>query len=199
MLKTVQMALRNGVKLGAHPGYPDLQGFGRRHMEIPPKEIYSLVLYQIGSLHAIVKAQGGELSHVKPHGALYNRAAKEIETARAIAKAVHDFDSSMTLFGLANSCLVAAGEEIGLPTASEVFADRTYQRDGSLTPRTQEGAVIHDEQQAIDQVLRMVKEHKVASTDGTDIEIIPDTICLHGDNERALIFAEKIAAALNDL
>lgn len=199
MLKTVQMALKNGVNLGAHPGYPDLQGFGRRHMEIPPKEIYSLVLYQIGSLHAIVKAQGGELSHVKPHGALYNRAAKELETARAIAKAVHDFDSSLTLFGLANSCLLAAGEEIGLPTASEVFADRTYQRDGSLTPRSQEGAVIHDEQQAIDQVIRMVKEHKVASTDGIDIEIIPDTICLHGDNERALIFAEKITAALNDL
>lgn len=199
MLKTVQMALKNGVNLGAHPGYPDLQGFGRRHMEIPPKEIYSLVLYQIGSLHAIVKAQGGELSHVKPHGALYNRAAKELETARAIAKAVHDFDSSLTLFGLANSCLLAAGEEIGLPTASEVFADRTYQRDGSLTPRSQEGAVIHDEQQAIDQVIRMVKEHKVASTDGIDIEIIPDTICLHGDNERALMFAEKITATLNDL
>lgn len=199
MLKTVQIALRNGVKLGAHPSYPDLQGFGRRHMEIPPEEIYSLVLYQVGSLHAIVKAQGGELSHVKPHGALYNRAAKEIETARAIAKAVHDFDSSLTLFGLANSCLVAAGEEIGLLTASEVFADRTYQRDGSLTPRTQEGALIHDEQQAIEQVIRMVKEHKVMSTDGIDIEIIPDTICLHGDNERALIFAEKIAAALNDL
>jgi 5-oxoprolinase (ATP-hydrolysing) subunit A len=196
MLKTVQLAIKNNVKIGAHPGYPDLQGFGRRIIEIPPEEVYSLVLYQIGALSAIVQSQGGRLSHVKPHGALYNRAAKDKETARAIAKAAADFDSGLTLFGLANSELITAGREAGLSTASEVFADRTYQSDGSLTPRSQEGAVIHDEGQALKQVVNMVKEHKVLSVDGTEIKIVPDTICLHGDNEKALIFAEKIIQAL---
>jgi 5-oxoprolinase (ATP-hydrolysing) subunit A len=196
MLKTVQLAIKNNVKIGAHPGYPDLQGFGRRIIEIPPEEVYSLVLYQIGALSAIVQSQGGRLSHVKPHGALYNRAAKDKETAGAIAKAAADFDSGLTLFGLANSELITAGREAGLSTASEVFADRTYQSDGSLTPRSQEGAVIHDEGQALKQVVNMVKEHKVLSVDGTEIKIVPDTICLHGDNEKALIFAEKIIQAL---
>ncbi|EDL66144.1 5-oxoprolinase subunit PxpA [Bacillus sp. SG-1] len=196
MLKTVQLALKNGVKIGAHPGYPDLQGFGRRNIDISPEEIYSLVLYQIGALNAIVRSQGGQLSHVKPHGALYNRAAKEIETAKAIAKAIHDFDPSLTLFGLANSKMITAGKELGLETASEVFADRTYRSDGTLTPRSQEGAVIHDDDQALAQVVKMVKEHKVVSTDGTEIDITPDTICLHGDNEQALIFAGKIIKIL---
>ncbi|MGM0845307.1 MAG: 5-oxoprolinase subunit PxpA [Bacillota bacterium] len=196
MLKTVQLALQNGVNIGAHPGYPDLQGFGRRNMDISAEEIYSLVLYQIGSLHAIVKSQGGELSHVKPHGALYNRAAKDEEAAKAIARAVHDFDPALILFGLANSQLIAEGNKIGLQTASEVFADRTYQNDGSLTPRTHEGAVIHSEEQALAQVIKMIKERKVVSADGVEIEISPDTICLHGDNKKALMFAEKIREAL---
>ncbi|MGF2616645.1 LamB/YcsF family protein [Rossellomorea vietnamensis] len=198
MLRTVQLALKNGVKIGAHPGYPDLQGFGRRHMDIPSEEIYSLVLYQIGALEAIVRAQGGSLSHVKPHGALYNRAAKDVEIARSITKAVHDFNPFLTLFGLANSYLITAGEEFGLHTASEVFADRTYQNDGTLTPRHQEGAVIHNDTKALSQVVKMVKEHKVISTDGMEIEIKPDTICLHGDNENALLFADKILSALKD-
>jgi 5-oxoprolinase (ATP-hydrolysing) subunit A len=196
MLRTVQLAIKNDVKIGAHPGYPDIQGFGRRHIDIPPEEIYSLVLYQIGALHAMVTSQGGQLSHVKAHGALYNRAAKEKEAAKAIARAVYDFDPGLTLFGLANSEMITAGREIGLATANEVFADRTYQSDGTLTPRTQDGAVIHNDRQALEQVLKMVLDHKVVTVDGSEIEMVPDTICLHGDNEKALIFAERIVEAL---
>ncbi|WP_456274437.1 5-oxoprolinase subunit PxpA [Bacillus sp. AK031] len=196
MRKTVSLALKNGVKIGAHPGYPDLEGFGRRNMDIPPDEIYSLTLYQIGALYGVVKAQGGRLSHVKAHGALYNRAAKDKAAARAIAQAVFDFDPYLTLFGLANSEMITAGNEIGLRTASEVFADRTYQNDGTLTPRSQEGAVIHDEEQALSQVVRMVKEKKVITLDGFQIPITADTVCLHGDNEKALAFADKIIKQL---
>jgi 5-oxoprolinase (ATP-hydrolysing) subunit A len=198
MRRTVSLALKNGVKIGAHPGYPDLEGFGRRNMDISPDEIYSLILYQIGALYGSVKAQGGHLSHVKPHGALYNRAARDKAAARAIAQAVFDFDRSLTLFGLANSEMITAGNDIGLQTASEVFADRTYQSDGSLTPRTKEGAVIHDEEQALSQVVRMVKEKKVISIDGVEIPINADTVCLHGDNEKALAFADKIIKVLHN-
>lgn len=196
MQKTVQLALKNGVNIGAHPGYPDLQGFGRRDMNMNPNDVYSLVLYQIGALFAVVKAQGGKLSHVKPHGALYNRAAKDKKIARAIAQSVYDFDPSLTLFALANSEMITAGSEIGLQTASEVFADRTYRNDGTLTPRTEDGAVIHNDEQAISQVLMMVNEQKVISTDGVEIPIAADTICLHGDNEKALQFADKILTKL---
>jgi 5-oxoprolinase (ATP-hydrolysing) subunit A len=198
MRKTVSLALKNGVKIGAHPGYHDLEGFGRRNMDVSPDEIYSLILYQIGALYGVVKAQCGHLSHVKPHGALYNRAAKDKAAARAIAQAVFDFDSSLTLFGLANSEMITAGNEIGLRTASEVFADRTYQNDGTLTPRSQEGAVIHDEEQALSQVVRMVKEKKVITLDGFEIPISADTVCLHGDNEKALAFADKIIDGLQN-
>ncbi|RIW35068.1 LamB/YcsF family protein [Bacillus salacetis] len=196
MLKTVKLALHNGVKIGAHPGYPDLQGFGRRHIEIPPEEIYALVLYQIGALSAIVRSQGGQLSHVKPHGALYNRAAIDIDTANAIAQATADYDPGLCLYGLAGSELITAGKKAGLKTVNEVFADRTYLSDGTLTPRSQEGAVIHSDEQALAQVIRMVKEHKVVSLDGIEIDILPESICLHGDNEKALDFAEKIIEAL---
>jgi 5-oxoprolinase (ATP-hydrolysing) subunit A len=198
MRRTVSLALKNGVKIGAHPGYPDIEGFGRRNMDISPDEIYSLILYQTGALYGVVKAQGGHLSHVKPHGALYNRAATDKAAARAISQAVFDFDRSLTLFGLANSEMITAGNEIGLRTASEVFADRTYQSDGSLTPRTKEGAVIHDEEQALSQVVKMVNEKKVISIDGVEIPISADTVCLHGDNEKALAFADKIVKVLHN-
>lgn len=192
MNKTVKLALENGVKIGAHPGLPDLQGFGRRNMAITPQEAYEIVLYQVGALSAFVKAQGGSLHHVKPHGALYNIAAVDENLAIAVAKAVLHFDPQLILYGLAGSELIKAGEKIGLATASEVFADRTYQNSGTLTPRSQPNALITNTDDAISQVVKMVKEQKVTSVDGTDISIKADTICIHGDGAHALQFAQKI-------
>lgn len=192
MNKTVKLALENGVKIGAHPGLPDLQGFGRRNMAITPQEAYEIVLYQVGALSAFVKAQGGSLHHVKPHGALYNIAAVDENLAIAVAKAVLHFDPQLILYGLAGSELIKAGEKIGLATASEVFADRTYQNSGTLTPRSQPNALITNTDDAISQVVKMVKEQKVTSVDGTNINIKADTICIHGDGAHALQFAQKI-------
>ncbi|MBW8351838.1 LamB/YcsF family protein [Bacillus sp. IITD106] len=196
MNKTVKLALENGVKIGAHPGLPDLQGFGRRNMAITPQEAYEIVLYQVGALSAFVKAQGGSLHHVKPHGALYNIAAVDENLAIAVAKAVLHFDPQLILYGLAGSELIKAGEKIGLATASEVFADRTYQNSGTLTPRSQPNALITNTDDAISQVVKMVKEQKVTSVDGTNINIKADTICIHGDGPNALRFAQKINEVL---
>lgn len=192
MNKTVRLAIENGVSIGAHPGFPDLQGFGRRNMSITPREAYEMVLYQMGALGAFVKAQGGSLHHVKPHGALYNMAAVDEDLATAIAEAVYHFEPQLILYGLAGSSLIKAGEKIGLTTASEVFADRTYQNDGTLTPRSQSNALISNTDTAITQVVKMVKEQKVTSIDGKDITIKADTICIHGDGAHALDFAKKI-------
>ncbi|MBS4196914.1 5-oxoprolinase subunit PxpA [Lederbergia citri] len=196
MNKTVKLALENRVKIGAHPGFPDLQGFGRRNMAINPQEVYEIVLYQVGALSAFVKAQGGSLHHVKPHGALYNMAAVDENLATAIAESVFNFDPQLILYGLAGSALIKAGEKIGLATASEVFADRTYQNDGTLTPRSKSNALITDTDDAISQVVKMVKEQKVTSVDGTNINIKADTICIHGDGPNALRFAQKINEVL---
>ncbi|MBB5325623.1 UPF0271 protein [Anoxybacillus tepidamans] len=198
MRRTVYMALEKGVSIGAHPGLPDLIGFGRRNMAITPEEAYDLIVYQIGALYGFVKAAGGKMQHVKPHGALYNMAAKDRALSEAIAKAVYDIDPTLVLFGLAGSELIKAGERVGLKTANEVFADRTYQQDGSLTPRRELNALIHDEQEAIQQVIRMVKEGKVRSQQGTDVEIQADTICIHGDGAHALTFAKKIFEKLTE-
>lgn len=197
MRKTVALALEKGIGIGAHPGLPDLQGFGRRNMEISAQEAYDMVIYQIGALYGFVKAEGGKMQHVKPHGALYNMAAKSREISLAIAQAVYKVDSDLILFGLSGSELILAGKEIGLRTASEVFADRTYQQDGSLTPRRQADALITDDQKAIDQVIRMVKEGKVLSQQGKDISIQADTVCIHGDGAHALSFAKQIRQLLN--
>ena len=196
MRKTVQLALANKVAIGAHPGLPDLIGFGRREMAISSQEAYDMTLYQIGALHAFVRAEGGRMQHVKPHGALYNMAAKSKYLAEAIAKAVYKVDPELTLFGLSGSELVKAGEGIGLKTAHEVFADRTYQQDGSLTPRRQPDALIHQHAQAVAQVVRMVKEGKVLSQQGTDVAIKADTVCIHGDGPEALAFARQIREVL---
>lgn len=196
MFQTVQLAKQNGVKLGAHPGLPDLAGFGRREMNLMPREIYHLVLYQIGALAAVCKANGEPLIHVKPHGALYNMAARDRGIANAIAEAVFDFDASLVLFGLAGSELVKAGKEKGLMVAEEVFADRTYQPNGTLTARREKNAMIHDIQTAIARVIRMIKEEKVEAADGTDIPIKADTICVHGDNPEALQFVTALRDAL---
>lgn len=198
MRKTVKMALEKNVAIGAHPGFQDLVGFGRREMSITPKEAYDIILYQIGALSAFVRAEGGNIQHVKPHGALYNMAAKSSELSEAIAEAIYKIDSTMILYGLAGSKLVEAGRTIGLRTANEVFADRTYQLDGSLTSRREPNAHISDQEMAVRQVIRMVKEGKVRSVQGEDVSITAQTVCIHGDGEHALDFARYIKTALKD-
>ncbi|WP_295793033.1 5-oxoprolinase subunit PxpA [Mucilaginibacter sp.] len=198
MQHTVKMAIKKGVAIGAHPGLPDLQGFGRREMKISANEAYQMTIYQIGALYGFVKAAGGKLHHVKAHGALYNMAAKDAALAKAIVEAVHDFDSSLILYALAGSEMVEAAKKTGLVTASEVFADRTYQDDGSLTPRTQSNALITDEQQSIEQVLMMVKQQHVISVNKKNIPLKAETLCLHGDGLHAVQFAKMIRFKLQN-
>ena len=192
MQDTVALAIQNNVAIGAHPGLQDLQGFGRREMKISAKEAYQITLYQIGALSAFVKAAGAKLNHVKPHGALYNMAAKDLKLAQAIADAVYDFDASLILYGLAGSELINAATNKGLKSASEVFADRTYQDDGSLTPRSQTNALITNEHDSLAQVLMMVKQQQVISVNQKTISLKADTLCIHGDGEHAVAFAQTI-------
>lgn len=196
MRKTVRLALDHGVALGVHPGLQDLIGFGRRDMDLSPQEAYDLVVYQIGALWGFVKAEGARLQHVKAHGALYNMAAKNAALAEAIAEAVYRVDPELVLYGLAGSELITAGNKAGLRTASEVFADRTYQSDGSLTPRRQPDALITEDELSLKQVIRMVSESKVLSQQNVDVPIMADTICIHGDGVHAVEFAGKIRTSL---
>jgi len=196
MAETVKMCKEKGVNIGAHPGFPDLVGFGRRQMKISPAEAKADVMYQIGALNAFCIAEGVKLHHVKPHGALYNMAGKDYELAKAICQGIKELDDSLLIYVLAGSQMQKAAEDLGLKVVREVFADRGYMPDGSLVPRGQEGAMITDEEEALFRVLRMVNEHKVTAVDGTDIDICPDTICLHGDSPKALLFAEKLHNAL---
>ena len=196
MRNTVRCAHAAGVAIGAHPGYPDLMGFGRRALAMSPHDVYASILYQVGALAAFAKAEGAQLHHVKPHGALYNAAAKNATLAQAIAQAVKDFDDQLILVGLAGSESITAAQNVGLRTASEFFADRAYQENGALVPRTLAGAVITDKQKAIERTLRAVKEGVVESETGTVIPIAADTICIHGDNPAAVAFAAEIHAAL---
>jgi UPF0271 protein len=189
------MAIEKGVAIGAHPSYPDLQGFGRRQMSLSLKETYDLILYQVSALKGISEACGGKLHHVKPHGALYNQAAKNKEMSRAIAEAVQAVDHTLILYGGSQSELITEAENVGLRAASEVFADRTYQSDGSLTPRNQPHALIGDIQAAIDQAIQMVEKETVTPLHGNEISIKAETICLHGDGEHALEFAVAIRRA----
>lgn len=196
MRNTVRCAHAAGVAIGAHPGYPDLMGFGRRALAMSPHDVYASILYQVGALAAFAKAEGAQLHHVKPHGALYNAAAKDATLAQAIAQAVKDFDDQLILVGLAGSESITAAQNVGLRTASEFFADRAYQENGALVPRSQANAVITDKQKAIERTLRAVKEGVVESETGTVIPIVADTICIHGDNPAAVAFAAEIHAAL---
>ncbi|MBT2263069.1 5-oxoprolinase subunit PxpA [Bacillus safensis] len=198
MRKTVRMALDKGVKIGAHPGLQDLAGFGRRPMAISAEEAYDLVIYQIGALSAFLKAEGGTMQHVKPHGALYNMAAKNTELSESIAQAVYDVDPNLVLFGLSGSELALAGERIGLQVAHEVFSDRTYQTDGTLTSRREPHALIKEDERAVQQVVRMVREGRVRTVQGEDIELKADTVCIHGDGSHALQFAKIITAKLKE-
>lgn len=182
MRKTVTACIEHKVAIGAHPGFADLSGFGRRLIHISPNEAYELVLYQTGALYAFVKAAGGSLHHIKPHGALYNMAAKDKALANAIAQAVKDFDYNLFLYGLAGSELINEAKKAGIRTCSEVFADRTYQADGSLTPRSQPNAMIHDAKKAVAQVMQFIGEKKLAA----------ETVCVHGDGANALEFAKTL-------
>ena len=196
MGKTVELAKAAGTAIGAHPGFPDLVGFGRRNLAASPAEAKADVKYQLGALHAFTKSSGVRLQHVKPHGALYNMAAVDMKLALAICEAVAEVDSSIILLGLANSKMLEAGREVGLKVASEVFADRAYLEDGNLVPRRQEGAVIHDKDLAIKRVIGMVTQGKVESITGKEIEIKADSICVHGDNPSALEFVSNIRTEL---
>jgi len=196
MQRTVILAAEHGVAIGAHVSLPDLQGFGRREMAISPSEAHAATLYQIGALAAFVHAQGQRLHHVKPHGALYNMAAKDAKLAEAIANAVHDFDPRLVLFGLAGSALPHAGAQLGLVVAHEAFADRRYRDDGSLTPRREDGAVIHDVDTAVAQAVQIAARGNASTRDGKRVDIRADTICVHGDRPDAAIFAQRLNAAL---
>lgn len=198
MRKTVALALEKNVAIGAHPGLPDLAGFGRREMAISPQEAYDMMVYQIGALNGFVKAAGGILYHVKPHGALYNMAAVTVDLSEAIAEAVYKVCPEAVLYGLAGSELIKAGKKLGLKTANEVFADRTYQQDGTLTPRRLSNAMINDQGEAVKQVVNMIKEGKVLSQQGTEVTIQADTVCIHGDGPHALEFARYIRQVLEN-
>jgi UPF0271 protein len=196
MRRTVRLAREAGVAVGAHPGFQDLAGFGRREMRVAPQEIEDMVLYQIGALAAIAQSEGVRLQHVKAHGALYNMAAKDRALADAIARAVAAFDRSLILFGLPGSELTRAGAVCGLRVASEGFADRAYEPDGSLTPRSRVGAVIHDTEAVVRRAVRMAVEGRVAATDGSEIVMQVETICTHGDTPGAKALTRALRAGL---
>ena len=196
MMKTVALAKQHDVAVGAHPGYPDLVGFGRRNMSVSVDELKAMVQYQIGALKAFCDVQGMTLQHVKPHGALYNMAAKDEKIAKAICLGIYDVSPKLILMGLAGSEMLRQAELLGLPAASEVFADRAYEDDGTLVARSKPGAMIEDEDLAVERVIRMIRENKVESISGKEITIRPDSVCVHGDSEKALLFVKKIRNAL---
>ena len=196
MEKTIAMAKEAGICVGAHPGFPDLMGFGRRNMHITPAEARAYTLYQLGALDAFFRANGMKMQHVKPHGAFYNMAAKDYDLAKGICEAIKSFDDSLVVMALCGGELIRAAEDMGLRAASEVFADRAYEEDGSLVNRRKDGAMITDEDEAIARVIRMVKEKKVTAITGKDIPIKADSVCVHGDGAKALAFVEKIRKEL---
>jgi UPF0271 protein len=196
MERTVALCKEHGVRAGAHPGFPDLSGFGRRNMSLSPKEVKACVIYQIGALKAFCDSASVRLCHVKPHGALYNMAAKDYKLAEAICQAIKEVDESLILLALSGSEMLRAAREYKITYASEVFADRAYQNDGTLVPRSQKGAVIEEEDKAVSRVIRMAKEGKVKAIDGNDIFIEADSVCVHGDGVKALTFVKKIREGL---
>ncbi|GAA0435345.1 5-oxoprolinase subunit PpxA [Lentibacillus halophilus] len=198
MYETVKKAKANGAGIGAHPGLPDLQGFGRRHIMVDPEDVYRFVTYQIGALKGFCHVHQVAMNHVKAHGALYHMAATDADIADAIATAVKDVDRDLILFGLSGSELTRAGKNHGLTTASEVFADRTYQPDGTLSPRSEGQALITDPDQAVQQVLQMIYDNRVMAVDGTPVAIEADTVCVHGDHPHALTFVEQLRGRLHE-
>ena len=196
MRATIALARAKGVAIGAHPGFQDLVGFGRREIKATPTEVEDLVLYQVSALAGMAAAQGVALQHVKAHGALYNMACRDRALADAIAKAVAAFDRSLILFGLPNSELLRAGEAAGLRVAAEVFADRAYDPDGSLTSRSKPGSVLHHTPTVVQRAITMVKDQRVVAVDGSTIALQADTICLHGDTPGAAEHARAVRKGL---
>jgi 5-oxoprolinase (ATP-hydrolysing) subunit A len=196
MFGTIQAALERGVSLGAHPSFPDRENFGRTEMNLPPADVYSVVAYQIGAFYALARAAGGRMNHAKAHGALYNMAARDRSLADVIANAVTALDQKLFLFAPVGSQLDLAALEIGLETASEVFADRNYMPDGSLVPRSDPRAFVHDPLAAAERIIRMLDEQKVRAVDGTDVPISVSTVCVHGDNPQAVEFVRKLRERL---
>lgn len=192
MRRTVELALENGVAIGAHPGYADRENFGRTPMNLSADEVRRLIIDQLEALKRVCGQQGAKINHVKPHGALYNQAAKDRELAAAVVQAVSDWDRDLIFYGLSGSEMIAEAEKVGLRTASEVFADRTYHSDGSLTPRTESNALITETETSVTQVLDMIRYGRVRSTDGRMVGIKSETICLHGDGDHAVEFASLI-------
>lgn len=197
--KTIETALKYNVAIGAHPSYPDLQGFGRRELKMTPEEIFDSVVYQVSALSGVCRALGASLSHVKPHGALYNVAARDSTTAEAIAKAVLAVDPGLILYGLSGSFLIERGNEVGLKTANEAFADRRYEANGQLRSRLLPDSLITDSESATAQVKQMCLENTVQAVDGTNISIEVDSICIHGDGPTAAVLAKSIADSLNEI
>jgi 5-oxoprolinase (ATP-hydrolysing) subunit A len=196
MRRTVRLAVRAGVAIGAHPGFPDLVGFGRREINADPQDIFDFVLYQIGALSAVAKAEGARLQHVKPHGALYNMSARNTEMAEAIARAVAAFGEPLTMVGPPGSELLSAAARLGLPVAAEGFADRSYEPDGSLTPRHLADSVLSDPGSVAQRAVRMIRDHKVTARDGSTLTLQVDTICVHGDTPDAADLAAAVRAGL---
>lgn len=196
MNETIQLAKRHNIGIGAHPGLPDLQGFGRRKLDMSPEEVYNIVVYQLGAINGFCQIHDVKMNHVKPHGALYQMGAKDKSIASAIAQAVYDFDKTLVFVGLANTLLISEAKKLGLKTASEVFADRRYEDDGQLVSRKEPDAVISDSDEALNQVVKMVTENKVISKNNKEITLQADTICVHGDGAHALEFVTKIREKL---
>jgi len=196
--RTVRLAIDHGVALGAHPSLPDLQGFGRRAMKITPEEMYDLVLYQAGALAAFARAAGAKLHHVKCHGALYNMAAGDDALSDAIARAVKDLGGGTMLYALSGSKMMSVAARHGVKAVAEVFADRGYEDDGSLAPRDAPGGMIEDAVKSVAQALRMVEEGVVVSRHGTRVAVAADTMCLHGDQPGAVVFAKALRQAFAD-
>ena len=196
MRHTVRAAVKAGVSIGAHPSFRDCEGFGRREMELEPRQIVDLMLYQIGALSAIARAENATVRHVKPHGALYNMSVKRPDVAEAVARAVASFDDTLRLVGLPGSALLAAGSRLGLPVAAEGFADRAYESDGSLTPRHVDGAVLINPTHAAERAVRMARDGLVVARDGTMLSMHVDTICVHGDTPGAAELAAAVREGL---
>ncbi len=196
MRETVASAAARGVTIGAHPGYPDLVGFGRRDLAATAAEVEAMVVYQIGALQAVCAAAGTRLRYVKPHGALYNRAARDIATADAIARAVRSVDSSLALLGLAGSALIGAAERAGIRAASEAFVDRAYGADGTLVPRSEPGAVLTDAAEVAERALQMVGDATVVAIDGSVVDVRAESLCTHGDGENASVILRTVRSRL---
>ncbi len=196
MLETVSTAASRGVSVGAHPSFPDLQGFGRRRMDVPLPELEAMIVYQIGALEACARVKGMRVTHVKPHGALSNIACADRKVADAVARAVHRLDPALILLAPAASQLIAAGRELGVPVVEEIFADRAYLDDGNLVPRSQPGAMVHGAEASLKHVMRMVEERALISINGKRIPVNPQSICVHGDNAEAVATAQAIREGL---